>query len=100
MFNINYNVIKFINKEENYMLNLIKEKLLKEFNPEYLEVIDDSSKHFGHSGYTEGKISHIEIIIKSEKFNQMSRVEIHRLINNALREEWENGIHAVSIKIK
>ena len=82
------------------MINLIKKKLLKEFNPEYLEVIDESIKHLGHSGYTEGKISHIEIIIKSEKFNEMNRVEIHRLINNALREEWENGIHAVSIKIK
>tara|TARA_S200000501_G_C20453963_1_gene582147 strand:- start:278 stop:580 length:303 start_codon:yes stop_codon:yes gene_type:complete len=100
MFIINYNDINFINKEENHMINLIKKKLLKEFNPEYLEVIDESSKHLGHSGYTEGKISHIEIIIKSEKFNEMSRVDIHRLINNALREEWENGIHAVSIKIK
>ena len=82
------------------MINLIKKKLLKEFNPEYLEVIDESIKHLGHSGYTEGKISHIEIIIKSEKFNEMNRVEIHRLINNALREEWENGMHAVSIRIK
>ena len=82
------------------MLNLIKEKLFKEFNPEYLEVIDNSKKHHGHSGYTEGKVSHIEIIIKSEKFNDKSRVDIHREINSTIREEWVKGIHAVSIKIR
>ena len=82
------------------MINDIKNKLLQHFNPDYLEVIDVSIKHKGHLGYIEGSISHIDIIISSKKFKNLSRIEIHRKINHVLEKEWKKGIHAVSIKIR
>ena len=81
------------------MIKNIKKKLSKHFNPDYLEVKDVSIKHKGHLGYVEGSISHIDIIISSKKFKNLSRIEIHRNINHVLDKEWKSGIHAVSIKI-
>jgi len=76
---------------------VIKEKLNKEFSPYFLEIDDVSEMHKGHKGYKEGQATHFTIKIKSEKFNGRKKVEIHRLINGILIEEWENGIHSISI---
>ena len=75
----------------------IKEKLNKEFSPYFLEVDDVSEMHKGHKGYKEGQATHFAIKIKSEKFYGRKKVEIHRLINGILVEEWENGVHSISI---
>jgi len=75
----------------------IKEKLNKEFSPYFLEVDDVSEMHKGHKGYKEGQATHFAIKIKSEKFYGRKKVEIHRLINSILVEEWENGVHSISI---
>ena len=81
------------------MIENIKKKLSKQFKPDYLEVIDDSLKHKGHIGYVEGKITHLEIKIGSKEFNRLSKISIHRQINNVLKEEWNDGIHSISIKL-
>ena len=75
----------------------IKEKLNKEFSPYFLEVDDVSEMHKGHKGYKEGQATHFSIMIKSEKIYGMKKVEIHRLINSVLAQEWENGVHSISI---
>ena len=75
----------------------IKEKLNKEFSPSFLEVDDVSEMHKGHIGYKEGQETHFIIKIKSVKFYGMKKIEIHRLINGILTEEWENGAHSISI---
>ena len=75
----------------------IKEKLNKEFSPYFLEVDAVSEMHKGHKGYKEGQATHFAIKIRSEKFYGRKKVEIHRLINGILVEEWENGVHSISI---
>ena len=75
----------------------IKEKLQNRFSPKLLQVDDVSEMHKGHKGYKEGQATHFAIKIKSEKFYGRKKVEIHRLINSILLEEWENGVHSISI---
>ena len=80
------------------LVKQIEKKLEKEFSPSFLKVSDVSESHKGHMGYKQGGETHFEIEIKSESFNNTSRINIHRLVNEAIKEEWANGIHSISIK--
>lgn len=68
------------------------------FTPEILEVVDDSARHAGHAGAAPGGETHFNVRITCAQFANMSRIERQRAINNALAEEFETGLHALSIK--
>lgn len=74
--------------------------LQKQFLPATLQVVDDSAKHAGHAGAREGGESHFSVIIVSEKFEGMSRVERHRAVYDALKPVFEGGLHALAITAK
>jgi BolA protein len=76
----------------------IRSKLEQAFEPELLEVIDDSSRHAGHAGAREGGESHFNVVIVSAAFQGLSRVERQRRINAALKDQFAAGLHALSIK--
>jgi len=72
------------------------EAVLREaFEPESLEVHDDSHLHAGHAGASEG--SHFRVRLVSERFAGKSRVARHRLVYSALEPLIERGIHALAI---
>ncbi|MDA9163707.1 BolA family transcriptional regulator [Rickettsiaceae bacterium] len=76
------------------------EQKLSVLNPHFLEVIDESDKHLGHSGNPSGAgDTHFIVKIAAEKLNSMNKIVQHRTINNLLAEEFANGLHALSIKI-
>ncbi len=75
----------------------ITKKLTEAFAPERLEVVDESSRHEGHSGARPGGESHFRIYIVSDVFRGKTRLERHRLINNALSGEIAGGMHALAI---
>ncbi|MFK7973546.1 MAG: BolA family protein [Rickettsiaceae bacterium] len=78
---------------------IIQQKL-SVLQPNFLEVIDQSPDHAGHAGVkpnTEG--THIKIIITADQLNNYSRIEQHRMINNLLHDEFDQGLHALSIVI-
>lgn len=78
----------------------IHEKLTRRFNPINLRVIDESSHHAGHSGaHAEGE-SHFKVQIVAQEFSGQSLVQCHRLINEALAQELEERVHALSISAK
>ena len=79
------------------MKDLIAEKLTKAFNPESLEVIDESHKHEGHSGHRPGGQTHFRVYIVSQAFKGKTRIERHRMINGALSGELAGGVHALAI---
>ena len=61
---------------------------LSVLNPHFLEIIDESSLHVGHAGNPNGNAeSHFSIKIAVKK------------LNNLLKEEFDNGLHALSINI-
>jgi BolA family transcriptional regulator, general stress-responsive regulator len=76
----------------------ITNKLREAFTPESLDVIDESHLHEGHAGHRPGGETHFRIYIVSDAFEGKSRVERHRLINNALAAELAGPVHALAIK--
>ena len=76
----------------------IQQKLNSAFHPERLEVIDDSARHAGHSGATEGGESHFNVVIVSDVFEGQGRVARQRSVYSALAEELAGPVHALSLK--
>jgi len=76
----------------------IEKKLTAAFAPERLEVVDDSAKHAGHSGAREGGESHFTVTIVSPAFAGVSRVDRQRRVYAALSEDFQAGLHALSVK--
>jgi BolA protein len=75
----------------------IAEKLAAAFAPETLDVVDESHQHEGHSGHRPGGQTHFRVHIVSESFRGKSRIERHRLVNQALSSELSGGVHALAI---
>ncbi len=78
----------------------IRTALTAAFSPDILEIADDSARHAGHAGAAPTGETHFNIVISSSDLLQMSRVSAHRAVNDALKLEFENGLHALSIKIR
>jgi BolA protein len=75
--------------------------LQQQFKPSFLEVIDESAEHAGHSGASEsGMNSHFRVRIASSQFEGLSRVQRHRLVYDSLQEFLDNGLHALAIEFR
>ena len=73
------------------------EKLLTAFlSPTELLVKDQSHLHSGHAGAKEGQ-GHFEVIVVSEKFDNLNRIARHRLVYDALGNFMDSDIHALRI---
>jgi BolA protein len=70
------------------------------FTPDQLEVIDESRFHAGHAGARPEGETHFRVRMTSPAFAGKGRVDRQRLINTALREEFENGLHALAMELK
>ena len=78
---------------------IMKAKLVAAFSPSILELIDESNQHHGHSGAHPSGESHFRVKISSAAFQGKSRVQQHRLINEALAAELKARVHALAIEI-
>ena len=76
----------------------IRDKLTAAFQPERLEVVDDSARHAGHAGAREGGESHFNVVIVAEAFKGQGRVQRQRAVYTALSEELAGPVHALSVK--
>ena len=74
------------------------EKLARAFAPSFLEVIDDSHLHAGHSGANPGGESHFNVTIESAAFAGAAKVARQRMVYRALAEELAGPLHALSVK--
>jgi BolA protein len=63
--------------------------------PSSLEVIDDSAKHAGHAGASEG--GHFRVVLVADAFKGRSQLERHRLVYAAVAPLMGQGVHALSI---
>ena len=77
----------------------IYQKLYDFFQPEFLEVKNESHKHKGHPNSPGSGNSHFLITIKSTKLKKISRLDGQRKIYSLLQKEMKTHIHALSIKI-
>ena len=65
----------------------IRQKLTSAFAPLALEVVNDSHRHAGHAGSPGTGESHFTVKVVSAAFAGKSRLERHRMVNDALAEE-------------
>ena len=75
----------------------IRAKLTAAFAPQRLDIYDESERHHGHAGARDGGESHFRVMIVSEAFEGLSRVDRHRRINEALAEELRAQVHALAL---
>ena len=79
----------------------ITDVLTKQFQPDTLQIIDQSTQHAGHGNVPpEAQETHLHIIISAAGLNDKSRVEQHRSIMSLLNGEFDSGLHALSIEVK
>jgi BolA protein len=75
----------------------IEDKLTSAFAPESLQVIDESHLHAGHAGHRPGGESHFRVYLVAPAFAGKSRLERHRMVNQALAAELEESVHALAV---
>ena len=76
----------------------MREKLLIALNPTRLDVVNESHQHAGHASSPGTGESHFRVLIVSSDFTGKSRVERHRIVNELLKDELRDGVHALAIK--
>ena len=72
----------------------IEHTLSDNFDLSHLEVINESHMHSGPN--TE---SHFKVILVSDEYEDMKLVQRLRRINELLKFELENGVHALSLHL-
>lgn len=82
----------------------MRSKLTQELQPLKLDIVDDSYKHAGHSGFR-GKAgysgeTHFVVEIVSPKFEGLTSIKRHRLVYKIIDEEMGNPVHALSLITK
>ena len=70
------------------------------FDPVHFELSDQSSMHAGHAGARPGGQTHYHLTLVASAFDGLSRVARQRLVYQALREEFDTGLHALSLDLK
>ncbi len=76
----------------------IKEKL-SVLQPHHLEIIDESAAHANHFKSSFIEATHITIKIATEHFAGIKRIEQHKIITRLLKDEFNSGLHALSIQV-
>jgi BolA family transcriptional regulator, general stress-responsive regulator len=74
--------------------------LTAQFAPQNIVIEDQSELHQGHAGARPGGQTHYHLTLVSTAFEGLSRVARQRLVYQTLREEFETGLHALSLDLK
>ncbi|MDP6925918.1 MAG: BolA family protein [Rhodospirillales bacterium] len=75
----------------------IQSKLQEAFQPDHLDVMDESSHHAGHAGARPQGETHFKVDISSKDFSGKSRVERQRLVYAVLKKELDGPVHALAL---
>lgn len=75
----------------------IKEKLMVALEPVRLDVVNESHMHAGHRSSPGTGESHFRVLVVAEKFAGKSRVDRHRMVNEALKGEVGGNVHALAL---
>lgn len=81
----------------------ILEKLWAGLSPDAVELVDDSARHAGHhhEGGMDAKPggeSHFNLVIVSNAFEGLGRLQRQRRVLDLLREELAGPVHALSVR--
>ena len=77
----------------------IESILSKNFIDWKFTVIDNSAQHSGHNNFDGTQGTHFCIVLKKPHNSNDNRISIHRKIYKLLEDDFQNGLHALEIKI-
>jgi len=75
---------------------MIRSRLEAAFEPEELDIVDESHRHAGHAGARDGR-GHFQVRIRSRQFAGKRTVERHRMVYAALGSMMQTDIHALRL---
>lgn len=75
--------------------NQIRQKLEEQFSPLHMELVNESSMH----NVPQGSETHFKLLIVSQAFEGLGRVQRQQKIYSLLKEEMGEIIHALSQRV-
>jgi BolA protein len=72
----------------------IHDVLSESLSPQQLLIEDESSQH-----RRPGVETHFKVVAVSEQFESLTLLARHRLVNTCLNQEFQNGLHALSLNL-
>lgn len=72
----------------------IRDKLLENFQPEHLELINESANHAGPASD-----SHFKLVLVSSSFDTLNRVRRHQAVYRVLAQELAGPVHALALHL-
>jgi BolA protein len=76
----------------------LREALIVALEPTRLDVVNESHLHAGHASSPGTGESHFRVLVVAPRFAGKSRIERHRLVNDAIGDLLRSGIHALAIR--
>ncbi|MBL8699223.1 MAG: BolA family transcriptional regulator [Alphaproteobacteria bacterium] len=76
----------------------LRRKLEAAFDPQRLEIVDDSHRHAGHAGARPEGETHFNVTIVSAVFAGVGRVERQRKVYAAVADEMRDRVHALQLR--
>ncbi|MBH1973821.1 MAG: BolA family transcriptional regulator [Rhodobacteraceae bacterium] len=76
----------------------LTKRLTQAFQPDRLEITNESAKHAGHGGDDGSGESHFHVLIRAQAFADMNRVARHRAVHAALGD-LNHRIHALALDL-
>lgn len=76
---------------------MLERRLREALDPVHLSIEDDSDRHRGHPGATSGG-GHFTVVIVSERFEERTLLEQHRLVYDALGGLMGADVHALGLR--
>lgn len=73
----------------------IQEALANQFQADLMLVENESSQH----NVPDGSETHFKVTIVTSHFEPLSRIARHRLVNSCLTNEFNTGLHALSLHL-
>ena len=82
----------------NELIEVLDQKLKKNFKISSLKIEDKSFLHAKHKSFKEGKF-HIKLILISDELKLLKSIDANKKIYAVLKEEMNNHIHSFQVKI-
>lgn len=73
----------------------IENKIQEALNPTFKEVLNESHKH----SVPKNSETHFKLLLVSELFQGLNRVQRQKKVYDLLSEELKNGIHALTMRL-
>ena len=83
----------------NLYINQIEEKIKNKIKLEEIKITDNTEAHKSHKSFQKGKL-HLILEIKSNYLNKLKRLEAEKILMATIKDEFEQNIHALEIRLK